>query len=154
VDFYVPNPWVASGDPKSDDTKYTDGHTPEKEWEKYADEEWHLDELKDTLGHYGFVSGCIWGDDSSWKIRHIDLSRIKEGIVTEDERYGYVEMPRNKSRLRDAITVEDGTLTMTPTIYFSLATGKAARYSRDGIKWAENDQDYYGKTEDKKEWWK
>lgn len=44
-------------------------------------------------GQWGVVSGCVWGDDSSYKVRYIDLSRIAEGIVTEDDRFGYVEIP-------------------------------------------------------------
>jgi hypothetical protein len=32
-------------------------------------------------GSFGFVAGCIWGDDSSWKIRYLDLSRASDGIV-------------------------------------------------------------------------
>jgi len=45
--------------------------------------------------NFGFMCGCIWGDDSSWKIRYIDLSRIpnKELIITE--KFGHWEMPNN-----------------------------------------------------------
>lgn len=28
-------------------------------------------------GDFGFVWGCIWGDDSSWKVQYLDLSRIR-----------------------------------------------------------------------------
>lgn len=43
--------------------------------------------------NFGFMSGCIWGDDSSWKLRHIDLSKIpdKELIITD--KFGYWELP-------------------------------------------------------------
>lgn len=51
---------------------------------------------------FGFVAGCFWGDDSSWKIEHLDLSRAGEGIVTRSDRFGYAEMPHNM-RLRDAV---------------------------------------------------
>lgn len=44
-------------------------------------------------GRFGFVSGCEWGDDTSWKIQHLDLSKIAEGILARDDRYGYIEMP-------------------------------------------------------------
>jgi hypothetical protein len=40
----------------------------------------------------GFVAGCLWGDDSSWKLQTIDLSRAAEGIITRSERFGYVEI--------------------------------------------------------------
>jgi hypothetical protein len=36
-----------------------------------------------------FVAGCIWGDDSSWKLQALDLSRVEEGIIRRDERFGY-----------------------------------------------------------------
>ena len=48
-----------------------------------ADHEW-------PTGEFGFVWGCVWGDDSSWKVQHLDLSRVGEGELTRDERFGYV----------------------------------------------------------------
>ncbi len=46
-----------------------------------ADHEW-------PRGDFGFVWGCHWGDDSSCKVQHLDLSRISEGIITRTARYG------------------------------------------------------------------
>ena len=43
-------------------------------------------------GDFGFVWGCIWGDDSSWKVQYLDLSRVQQGIILRDGRYGYVEL--------------------------------------------------------------
>lgn len=54
-------------------------------------------------GRFGFVSGCVWGDDTSWKIQHLDLSKIAEGILARDERYGYVEMPGNVKTLKECV---------------------------------------------------
>lgn len=54
---------------------------------------------------HGFVAGCHWGDDSSWKIQHFDLSRATEGIITRDNRFGYIELPRNLT-LEKAIDAE------------------------------------------------
>lgn len=42
---------------------------------------------------FGFVAGCIWGDDSSWKVQFLDLSRAADGILRRDERFGYIELP-------------------------------------------------------------
>lgn len=53
---------------------------------------------------FGFVCGCVWGDDCSWKIRFFDFSRIKEGIVTYDSRFGYVEM-NEKLTLAESIEI-------------------------------------------------
>jgi hypothetical protein len=52
--------------------------------------------------NHGFVAGCVWGDDSSWKIQYLDLSRVEEGIIQRDERFGYIELPRSVA-LRNAI---------------------------------------------------
>lgn len=51
----------------------------------HADDEW-------PAGDFGFVWGCYWGDDSSWKVQYLDLSRIEEGMISRDERFGYVEL--------------------------------------------------------------
>jgi hypothetical protein len=42
----------------------------------------------------GFVSGCLWGDDSSWKLQVIDLARAAEGKLAREERFGYLELSR------------------------------------------------------------
>ncbi len=44
------------------------------------------------VGDFGFVWGCYWGDDTSWKVQYLDLSRIQEGIIKREERFGYVEL--------------------------------------------------------------
>lgn len=51
---------------------------------------------------FGFVSGCIWADESSWKVQYLDLSRAEEGILVREERFGYIELPEGV-RLKDAI---------------------------------------------------
>jgi hypothetical protein len=42
---------------------------------------------------FGFVSGCVWGDDSSWKIQHIDLSQAPAGKLKRIDLIGYREIP-------------------------------------------------------------
>ena len=42
---------------------------------------------------FGFVAGCVWGDDSSTKIQYLDLSEVDKGIIKRDNRFGYIEMP-------------------------------------------------------------
>jgi hypothetical protein len=54
---------------------------------------------------HGFVAGCGWGDDSSWKIQYLDLSRVEEGLIRREERFGCVELPRSVL-LRDAVDVD------------------------------------------------
>lgn len=49
------------------------------------DDEW-------PTGQFGFVWGCVWGDDSSWKVQALDLSRVTDGVFVRDARFGYVEL--------------------------------------------------------------
>lgn len=55
---------------------------------------------------HAFVAGCHWGDDTSWKIQYIDVSRIDEGIIKRDDRFGYIELPTNLT-LKEAIVMRD-----------------------------------------------
>ena len=57
------------------------------------------------LGKFGFVSGCVWGDDSSWKVQYLDLSQIASGKLERDARLGYLELPRNVD-LREAVSFD------------------------------------------------
>jgi hypothetical protein len=43
--------------------------------------------------NFGFLCGCVWGDDTSWKLRYVDLSKIPEKILTITEKFGYWELP-------------------------------------------------------------
>lgn len=59
-------------------------------------------EFEGIPGHFGFVAGCHWGDDTSWKVEYLDLSRISEGILTRSQPFGYHELPRDVA-LKDAV---------------------------------------------------
>lgn len=74
VGFYVPDWWDVH------DGSVIPGS---ESWD--ADREWPTD-------GFGFVWGCIWGDDSSWKVQHLDLTGIMSGVIRRDERFGYVEL--------------------------------------------------------------
>lgn len=60
-------------------------------------------------GQFGFVCGCIWGDDRSWKIQYLDLTKISEGILIRDDRFGYIELLGDSHKLPEAIHVEEFT---------------------------------------------
>jgi hypothetical protein len=65
-----------------------------------ADQEW-------PVGEFGFVWGCVWGDDSSWKVQYLDLSRVVDGTLKPDDRFGYVKLAtRPKLAAKDFIQVE------------------------------------------------
>lgn len=74
VGFYVPDWWDLHDDSILPGSPY---------WSKDS-------ELPD--GTFGFVWGCIWGDDSTWKVQWLDLSRVADGVLTREERFGYVEL--------------------------------------------------------------
>ena len=50
------------------------------------------DEYESPKGDFGFVWGCVWGDDSSWKVQYLDLSAIQHGVIKRDDRFGYVKL--------------------------------------------------------------
>lgn len=56
-------------------------------------------------GYWGFVQGCVWGDDTCWKLQYLDLSRVEEGIVKREERFGYIPLPNGN--LKDLIEIDD-----------------------------------------------
>lgn len=81
---------------------------------------------------FGFIAGCIWGDDSSWKVQYLNLSKAEKGIIEREERFGYIELLENIA-LKDAITLfgyndESGDYKMHARIKttqtFDLETGK------------------------------
>ena len=76
---------------------------------------------------FGFVAGCIWGDDSSWKIQYLDLSEVDQGVIKREERFGYIELPRSMN-LKDAIEYGDMNLNYVSIITqrtFDIRTGEA-----------------------------
>jgi hypothetical protein len=74
VGFYVPDWWDVH-----------DGRLiPGSEYWSF-DCEW-------PIGKFGFVWGCIWGDDSAWKVQYLDLSGVRDGVIRREERFGYAEL--------------------------------------------------------------
>lgn len=88
VGFYVPDWWDIH-----DGTRLFAGSLS---W-RPLDHEW-------PTGQFGFVWGCVWGDDSSWKVQYLDLSRVSEGVVSRDDRFGYLRLAMDPERdVRDVI---------------------------------------------------
>lgn len=63
---------------------------------------WDEQDADQIDGAWGFVAGCIWCDDSTWKIQFLDLARASQGVVLRDARFGHLELAPSQ-RLRDAI---------------------------------------------------
>ncbi len=55
---------------------------------------------------FGFIAGCIWGDENTWKVQYLDLSQAFEGKLVREESSGYIELPDGLS-LKDAIHMDD-----------------------------------------------
>lgn len=53
----------------------------------------------------GFIAGCIWGDDSSWKLEVVDLSRAAEGLISRAARFGHVQLA-NRTPLSEAVWLD------------------------------------------------
>lgn len=50
-----------------------------------------------TYADFGFVSGCHWGDDSSWKVWFLDLAGIKNGEgIKKYAKFGFPELARGR----------------------------------------------------------
>ncbi len=111
VGFYVPDWWDINGDtilPGS--SRWSSDHEFPK-------------------GDFGFVWGCVWGDDSSWKIQVLDLSDIQNGRILRDERFGYVRLasaPDVHPKEFISCSFHDGkcTVKLKTENAFDLATGK------------------------------
>lgn len=71
---------------------------------------------------WGLMSGCQWGDDNSWKIRYIDLSKVPEKILNITEKFGYFEMS-NELDLRESVRIRasDDSIDLTGAQYFDLS---------------------------------
>ena len=74
VGFYVPDWWDVH---RGHVIPGSEQWGPEYEW---------------PVGDFGFVWGCQWGDDSSWKVQYLDLSRVRKGVIARDDRFGYIEL--------------------------------------------------------------
>jgi hypothetical protein len=100
--------------------------TCKERWDEY-NKTHHVWHFPDRV--HGFIAGCIWGDDSSWKIEYLDLNRADEGIIKREARFGYIAMP-DHLHLDKAIHLGVGNGHMSLKIatqdYYDLESGKKA----------------------------
>lgn len=77
---------------------------------------------------FGFVAGCHWGDDSSWKIQVLDLRNPY--APQRLDHLGYLELPDRMS-LKDAVVIQDiQGAEGDETIWFDLAVRKRFTFDR------------------------
>jgi len=83
------------------------------------------DPFSEINGDFGFVAGCVWGDDNSWKVQFLDLSKIREGKLIRDDRFGYLELPAGV-KLADAVELfESNRVKLATTKSFDFSTNPA-----------------------------
>ena len=98
--------WPDSKDHPNPDPKRKEEYlSARKLFEKQFNEWQERNPFIEKYADWGFVAGCIWGDDSSWKIELLDLSQVDKGILKREDRFGYIELPRNCS-LKNAINTD------------------------------------------------
>lgn len=80
----------------------TDDSTEPSEEADFLDQVNHSGYQHTTYCNFGFLSGCVWGDDTSWKIRYIDLSKIQDKELVIIEKFGYWQIP-NSLKLKECV---------------------------------------------------
>lgn len=90
-------------------------------------------------GKFGFIAGCHWGDDSSWKIQFLDLR--EPGHVLRLERFGYAAMPNAAEKLSDVIQIERYNDGVEVRIQTELLVAIEDEEFAEGIR---NDNEFYG----------
>lgn len=105
TEFYVPryvktnSSYIFKDEKKTFDAYYVDCDHP---LEEIHNEIVGQDFVEFRYCDFGFLCGCVWGDDTSWKLRYIDLSQIPDKILTITDKFGYWELPAGplKSHIR------------------------------------------------------
>ena len=86
-------------------------------------------------GCLGFVAGCHWGDDSSWKIQTLDLSQLTQGVIVREPRFGYVSLPQGIA-LQDAVQLdaESKRVRLAVSLSFELGSGAVERWELEDLQ--------------------
>jgi hypothetical protein len=91
-----------------------------------------------SIENSGFVAGCEWQDEISWKIQHLDLSEVEKGIIRRSDKFGYIELPEGCT-LEQAIKTsrfDPGSgspyVSIAAQIHFDVVTGKPHWFSIRG----------------------
>lgn len=111
VEFYVPrykkttHALTTDGKVHNYETYYVDKEY--KDIKEFLSEELEsIDPIEFKNTDFGFMCGCVWGDDTSWKIRYIDLAQIPDKILSITDKFGYWQMP-TRLTLKECIGMRD-----------------------------------------------
>lgn len=61
---------------------------------------------KVEYAEFGFLAGCVWGDDGSSKLKYINLQQVDQRLIEIEEKFGYWELPDALS-LKECIVFGD-----------------------------------------------
>lgn len=114
------------------------GYSKEGEPAKYL---YSDEELNSYTGQWALYSGCLWGDDNGWKLRYIDLSRISEGVVTSDERFGYVPLSASLDEVMVSWVSGKHVVYLPVQVIADVSTGKIEPVP---MNWGSDDDDLWG----------
>lgn len=100
----------------------------ETEYESYEEFEKEVEDTEIQFHKFAFISGCVWGDDYSWKLRYVDLSEIENKKFIVEEKFGYLELPRNL-KLKQCINMDNwepdhNWISLTCAYHVNLSTTK------------------------------
>ena len=77
---------------------------------------------------FGFLCGCVWGDDTSWKLLYIDLSKVPNKELVISDKFGYWELPTGM-KLKECIDMggwepDHNWIALTRMEHINLKTGE------------------------------
>lgn len=107
VEIFVPTYQLdfTHATPKEELSKYPESNhcwlSRDRVEKEYDEECWEKDR-EVFYEDFAFVSGCIWGDDSSWKIEVRNISKANEGIIEDILEWGYHQLPHGL-RLKECV---------------------------------------------------
>lgn len=99
VEYYIPTyahhrySSTIVGKTEMMDLYYVDCDFSEEEFTDILNNPDYVGTLKNC--NFAFMAGCVWGDDTSWKLQYIDLSQVDKKILNITEKFGYFELPNN-----------------------------------------------------------
>jgi len=106
VDYYVPRYYI-----------YRDDKMEFRIYENEEEED--LPEGQQWIYEgYALLAGCVWGDDTSWKLQYIDLSQCDKGIIERTDKFGYMELYGDT--ILSSVTVDEDSITVAEKRFLRL----------------------------------
>lgn len=89
--YYLPQCFITTYD---NDTyhQFENGRDYRQGYQAFLDDAKDEDARVEYPG-FGFLCGCVWGDDNDWKLRYVDYSNVTNRVLKIDERFGYHPLP-------------------------------------------------------------